>query len=125
MKSYDAERPPDPQAWLALDEATRIELVVRYHRRRHPGTPRIRLHATFHAIIESQLAANEPVVVDTLGRLQEEGLSRHDALHAIGSVLAAVVYDVLQDQEPRGDDVNEAYAAELRKLTAESWRSLG
>ena len=55
-----------------------------------------------------------------------EGLSRHDAVHAIASVLAAQVYDVLKHEQPEtGNDPNEAYAAELRQLTAASWRESG
>ena len=126
MNSYDADRKPNHNAWLGLDEDTKIDLVVAYHRRRHPRTPQIRLHATFHTIVENQLAANEPVVVETLERLRNEGLSRHDAVHAIGSVLAARLYDALKREQPdAGQDLNEAYAIELRKLTAESWHNAG
>ena len=126
MNTYDAGHEPDPNAWLGLDEDTKIDLVVEYHRRHRPRTPRVRLHATFHTIVENQLAANEPVVVETLTRLQKEGLSRHDAIHAIGSVLAAQVYDVLKREQPdAGQDPNEAYATELRKLTAASWHDSG
>jgi hypothetical protein len=126
MNRYDADRAPEPAAWLALDEDTKIDLVVAYHRRRHPRTPRVRLHATFHTIVENQLAASEAVVVETLKRLQTEGLSRHDAVHAIGSVLAAQVYHALKHERPAtGDDLNAAYAAELRMLTAKSWQNAG
>ena len=126
MNTYDADHDPDPNAWLGLDEDTKIELVVKYHRRHRPRTPRVRLHATFHTIVENQVAANEPVVVETLKRLRNEGLSRRDALHAIASVLAAQVYDVLKHEQPEtGKDPNEAYAAELRLLTAASWRDSG
>jgi hypothetical protein len=126
MNTYDPDHEPDPSAWLGLNEDTRIDLVVKYHRRQHPRTPRVRLHATFHTIVENQLAAREPVVVETLKRLRDEGLSRHEAVHAIASVLAAQVYDVLKHEPPNtGKDPNEAYAAELRQLTAESWRKSG
>ena len=126
MNTYDADHGPDPNAWLGLDEDTKIDLVVEYHRRHRPGTPRGRLHATFHTIVENQLAANEPVVVETLQRLQNEGLSRHDAIHAIGSVLAAQVYDMLKHEQPdAGKDPNEACATELRKLTADTWHNAG
>ncbi|MBE3135237.1 MAG: hypothetical protein IMZ55_17360 [Acidobacteria bacterium] len=121
MDTYDANHEPDAIAWLGLDEETRIALVAGYHRRYRPRTPQVRLHATFHTVVENQVAAKEPVVVETLNRLQSEGLSRHDAVHAIGSILAAQVYDMLKrGQSDAGKDPNEAYAAELRKLTAES-----
>ena len=126
MNTYDADHDPDPRAWLGLDEDTKIDLVVTYHRRQRRRTPRVRLHATFHTIVENQVAASEPVVVETLKRLRNEGLSRHDAVHAIASVLAAQVYDVLKHEHPEtGKDPNEAYAAELRQLTAASWREPG
>jgi len=126
MKTYDADSTLDPDVWLGLDEDTKIDLVVAYHRRRRPRTPRVRLHATFHTVVENQLAANEPVVVETLKRLRNEGLSRHDAVHAIGSVLAARVYDLLKREQPdAGEDPNEAYATELRNLTAENWKNAG
>lgn len=126
MNTYDADHGPEPSAWLALEEDTKIDLVVAYHRRQHRRTPRIRLHATFHTIVENQLATNEPVVVETLSRLRNEGLSRHEAVHAIGSVLAGQVYDALKGEQPgRGQDPNEAYAADLRTLTAATWRNAG
>ena len=126
MDTYDADRNPDPNAWLGLDERTKIDLVVEYHRRRRPRTPRVRLHATFHTIVENLVAANDPVVVETLNRLRNEGLARHEAVHAIGSVLAAQVYDVLKREQPdAGKDPNEAYATELGKLTAATWHDSG
>ena len=126
MNTYDADHDPAPWAWPGLDEDTKIDLVVKYHRRQRPQPPQVRLHATFHTIVENQVAANGPVVVETLKRLRNEGLSRHDAVHAIASVLAVQVYDVLRHEHPEtGKDPNEAYAAELRQLTAASWRESG
>ena len=126
MNTYNADREPDPTAWLGLDEGTKIDLVVEYHRRHRPRTPRVRLHATLHTIVENQLAANQPTVVETLKRLRNEGLSRHDAVHAIASVPAAQVYDVLKHERPDTDtEPNDAYAAGLRQLTAKSWHKAG
>ena len=52
--------------------------------------------------------------------------SRAPTLHAIASVLAAQVYDVLKQEHPEtGKNPNEAYVTELRKLTAASWRESG
>lgn len=124
MDTYDANHEPDPNAWLELDEGARIGLVVQYHRRHRRRTPRVQLHATFHVVVENEIAAQEHVVVDTLNRLRSEGLSRHDAVHAIGSVLAAQVYDILRrGKADAGPDPNDTYGAELRKLTAESWQA--
>ena len=54
----------------------------------------------------------------------DEGLDRHDAVHAIGSVLASEVYDSLKAPADRTDP-NAAYDSELRELTAASWRTSG
>jgi hypothetical protein len=39
----------------------------------------------------------------------------------VGSVLAGHFYDLMQLKEPPALDVNQAYLAELEKLTAEAW----
>ncbi len=46
------------------------------------------------------MRVNEPVVVEMLKRLRNEGLLRHDAAHAIGSLLAAQVSSVLKREQP-------------------------
>jgi len=58
-----------------------------------------------------------------LEQLLGEGLDRHDAIHAIGSVLAEFIYNMLHDKKISNEDPNEAYYTELASLTAESWRS--
>jgi len=123
MKRYDPLEPPDPKAWLDLDEDERILLVRAYHRRMHEKTPNPRLHAMFHVMVETQAAmGDETPVARTLERLQAEGLDRHDAVHAVGSVLAERTYAVLKGEEPDPElDLNEAYRAALEALTAEGW----
>jgi hypothetical protein len=56
-----------------------------------------------------------------MSRLTECGLDRHEAIHAVGSVVAGQIYQVFKQ---RAHDP-EAYAAELDKLTVESWRRSG
>ena len=51
-----------------------------------------------------------------------ESLDRHDAIHAIGSVLVGIFFDVAKDPSKQVD-INAAYGHELGELTAESWRS--
>ena len=119
--AYDPDKAPTSAEWLATDEGERVELVSAYHSRKNIRTPNLQLHAVFHVVVENQIALGEAVVADTLARLQREGLSRHDALHAIGSVLAEDIYELLREQDQAG----ELYQRDLdglRKLTAKDWR---
>jgi hypothetical protein len=94
MLEYDPFVEPDPDQWLALDEQEQIDLVVAYHRRAGIRFPREQAHAIFHAIVERQIADTELPVRGTAERLMSEGLDRHEAIHAIGSVLAAHMHDL-------------------------------
>ena len=122
VKHYDPQRAPDPKSWLALDEEERIVLALQYHRRARVRLPNARLHATIHVIVENQVALGDEIPVRrTLERLRAEGLDRHDAVHAIGSVTTKHIYDLLKEGPPAGDP-NAPYWAELQSLTAEGWR---
>jgi len=126
MTTYRPDHTPDADEWLGTDEALRIELVRSFHQRAHVRMPNPRVHATFHVIVENQLAMAEPTVVSTLKRLQDEGLSRHDAVHAIGSVLAEHIYELLKaGPGPTGVDPNALYGQALKKLSAAAWRNAG
>ena len=123
MNSYDPDTSPGPTDWLQTDEGERIELVFAYHQRKKITLPNAQLHAVIHVVVENQLALREEMVVKTLARLQREGLSRHDALHAIGSVLAENLYELMRE----GDSMDESYRtylARLPDLTAKSWRAV-
>ena len=124
MERYDPEVSPDPEAWLALDEMERELLVEQYHRDARIKLPKRarRLHAAIHTVVENQLALEDQTIVrDTLKRLISEGLSRHDAIHAIGSVLAGHIYDLLNKKEVPTDP-HAPYYAQLEELTATKWR---
>jgi len=121
-KAYDPDNPTTAD-WLELDEAERIELVSSYHRHKKIRLPNAQLHAVIHVIVENQLALGETVVVDTLARLQSEGLSRHDALHAIGSVLAEDLYELLREASDVNGHTYERYLERLRDLSASTWRA--
>lgn len=88
MIRYDPSQTPDPAEWLELDEQERVDRVERYHRRARIDLPNLTLHATIHVAVENQLAADDEPAVRALVRLMKEGLSRHDAVHAIGSLVA-------------------------------------
>jgi len=65
--------------------------------------PNAHLHASIHAIVENQLAQEVVLMKDSLDRLRAEGLDRHEAIHAIGSV-------------------HTPYFQALQGLTASRWR---
>jgi len=122
LERYDPLRAPASQEWLDMDELSRIALVENYHRRAGIRLPNVRLHATFHVIVENQAAlGDETPAAKTLERLMSEGVDRHEAIHAVASVLSGHITDVLSGSSPPSDP-NAPYHAALEKLTVESWR---
>ena len=122
MNGYDPDITPDAKEWLALDEGERLALVEGYHRDARIALPRTarRLHATIHTVVENQLALNDEPVVRARGRLMKEGLSRHDAIHAIGSVIAEHVNDLLKLKDAPETSRARYYAA-IERLTVAEW----
>jgi hypothetical protein len=121
MKTYNPDQAVDPLEWNALDEGERQYLVERYHRKKRIKMPNSRVHAVFHVIVENQVALGAEIPAQkTLERLMREGLSRHDAVHAIGSVLAGRIFDLMK-HKVKDQDVNAIYYRQLEELTAESW----
>ncbi len=125
MRIYDPERAVGPVAWNAVDEGERHYLVERYHRKKRIKMPNLHVHAAIHVVVENQVALGKEIPVQkTLERLMLEGLSRHDAIHAIGSVLAGYMFDVIK-HGAKDQDVNVNYYCRLEELTAEGWLKSG
>jgi hypothetical protein len=119
---YDPALPPNREDWTELDEGERIALVSEYHRRAGIRVPNLRVHAAMHVTVENQVLMGEQTpVAATLTRLMTEGLDRHEAIHAIASVLAGVMFDAIKAQG--SDDLSAAYFREVAQLTAEKWRA--
>jgi hypothetical protein len=121
--TYDAEQDPDPQAWLEADELERIALVQAFHRDRGIHLPNLRLHAAIHVVIENQLAMGERDVVEALARLQRDGLSRHDAVHAIGMVVSEQLFEAMKAPSGtnRRENLGPGYLERIRQLTVQEW----
>jgi hypothetical protein len=124
VRNYDPSVAPDGASWLELDEDERLEMVRAYHRQRRIKLPNLDAHAVTHAVIENQLAEGIVPVSNALKRLLDEGLDRHEAVHALGSVLMEHIWNLTN--KPRGQgDPNAAYLDAVDKLTAASWRNSG
>lgn len=123
MEEYNPGCAPEPESWLELDEQERIALVETYHRVARIKLPNVTAHAPLHTIVENQIALNLEPVVRAMDRLGKEGLTRHDAVHAIGSVVAEHLFDILKtDQNDDAATSEVRYYAAVERLTAASWR---
>lgn len=123
MDVYNPENPPEPESWLELDEQERVAFVEAWHRAAHIKLPSVTAHAALHTVVENQLAMNLEPVVRTMERLGKDGLARHDAVHAIGSVVTGHLFEILKTGQ--NDDAGgwqARYFAALERLTATNWR---
>lgn len=121
LTRYDPDRAPDPARWLAESEAQLIDIIQRCHRRQRIELPRPRIHAVLHMVVENQVAMGDEVAVaGTVERLVRDGLSRHEAIHAVMHVLLPFMARVAQAEAPFDTD---AYNQALRELTEERWRA--
>ena len=119
LTKYDPDRAPDPERWLAQNEMSLMEIVQRYHRREQIPLPREGAHASIHVMVENQVALGDRTPVgEAVDRLMGEGLSRHDAIHAVGAVLTTHMHRAMVEQKPVSV---EAYYADVRAVTRKSW----
>jgi hypothetical protein len=113
---YDGDRAPDPRAWKDATQEERLGAVEAHHHalaRPHPPMPKPRVHAALHLVVEDQVASGEPPEVHrAIERLVTAGLTRHDALHAVGRVAA----DALDAALASGRFDAAAYARALDSL---------
>lgn len=124
MDRYDPAQSPDPGEWTDLDESERIRFVKDYHKRERVKLPNAAAHAVFHVVVENQIAMGEEMNVSkTLNRLVADGFDRHDAVHAIGAVLAGHIHSLMGGES--AEFSQNAYAADLDALTVEKWREMG
>jgi len=127
MKRYDPERAPDAAVWLGLAEEERIRLVEKYHRFARIKLPSRKAHAAFHVTVENQIAMGIDPVVRAMARLQAEGLSRHDSVHAIGYILSQQLYELghADPKTPLAGTAQTRYEAAIERLTAKGWLAIG
>jgi hypothetical protein len=120
---YNPDQAPDPREWLALDEHERIRLAKNYHASARIKVPDAKAHALFHAIVENQIAEGFGPTCRTVDRLQKEGLTRHDAIHAVGSVIAEFTFEAMHGtSQPSVGDAQRDLNARIEALSAGSLR---
>jgi Domain of unknown function (DUF1841) len=115
---YNPDKPVDAAEWLELDEAEQQLAVERYHKRTRVRLPSPRVHAIIHAAIETQVAQGHAAAKRALERMQAEGLDRHDAIHALGSVMTKHMFGIMKEGQAFDES---AYGADLDDLSAERW----
>lgn len=126
MEAYNPSIAPVAEQWLALSELERIDLVEEFHSVSGDFGESLRLHSTIHAVVENQLAQGQPVEARAaLARLLQGGVTRHDTIHAIGSVLAEHLFPALREAEDPQEFNQLSYVRGLANLTARQWRSGG
>lgn len=119
--SYNPYEGPDAKSWLQLDEMTRLLLVTDYHMQAGDDLPNVHLHATIHVIVENQSALGDDYPVRaTLNRLVNEGLDRHEAIHAVGSILMKYLHEAAT-ANTKSPGFSDRYFEEVKQLTARQW----
>jgi uncharacterized protein YoaH (UPF0181 family) len=122
---YDPLKAPDAAEWVALDEAERLELVIDYHKRARVDLPNLPVHASMHVAVENQVAlGDETPVREKVRQLVAQGLNRHDAIHAVASVLIKYLYGAMTG-EASEDEPNQRYYSALKRLNARKWLRSG
>jgi hypothetical protein len=123
MHAYDPGEHPSASEWLELTELRRIELIEAFHVNQGTDLPSLRAHAAIHCAVENQIAENFEPTVQAIARLCAEGLSRHDAIHAVGSVVAEHIFEVLKAPGPGNPGMmNEQMAKDIDCISAKRWR---
>ena len=122
LDRYDPDQPPEAGAWMDLDEQERIQLVEDFHARQRVELPNAKLHAVIHVVVENQIAMGLESVVRAIPLLIAQGLSRHDAVHAVGSVVAEQIFDLSRGKGVATEAVHARYDAEIDRLSAKRWR---
>jgi hypothetical protein len=122
MQDYNPRYAPNPAEWLAIQESERIDMVLFFHDEVEDELPEDgkTLHSLIHVVVENQIALGVEPVGNAIARLSRQGLSRHEAIHAVGAVLSEDIYDLMQNGQEAFNKTR--YRRQLEKLTAKRWK---
>ena len=100
------EHPEHAHLWDRLDRLSDAEITK-------DGTNPI-LHITMHAAVESQIVGGEPPETGQIvTALERRGLSHHEAVHRVASVLTDEIWHMMNERRPFD---RARYTAALAKL---------
>ena len=122
MQDYNPRYAPNPAEWLAIQESERIDMVLFFHDEVEDELPEDgkTLHSLVHVVVENQIALGVEPVGNAIARLSRQGLSRHEAIHAVGAILSEDIYDLMKNGQ---EAINQTrYRRRLEKLTAKRWK---
>ncbi|MGI2029721.1 hypothetical protein [Endozoicomonas acroporae] len=123
MKYYNPDKPLNISEWLVLDDAQRKILVYNFHESigaEFQDDGALTMHSYMHVVVENQIAANVDLVSETVTKLVRQGLSRHEALHAISAIIVEDIFDMLKGS--KSEFCLKKYRRKLEKITAKRWR---
>ncbi len=118
--------PTDQAQWQRLDELEQLDLVIEAHAlldEEHPQPEDLSMHAAVHLVVENQLLLDDDVgkaARATLERFLNSGFDRHEAVDAIGLVVARHLFSAVRGA--RGDVPPDDFLNDLRQFTPEEWR---
>lgn len=126
---YDPDNWPHPDWWDRMGMSERIQAVAEYHQA-HNGfngsntAINEHLHAIAHVMVENLLmSGRRSMLRPVLEKLMRQGLTRHQAIHAIASVIFDHVTEELRDG--KHCDRMATYLAKLEQVDAIAWARRG
>lgn len=124
MFFYNPEIAPEPKSWLAMPEMERMRVIKNYHVESRIKLPSVKTHAAIHVVVENQIAIGYGPSKRAIVRLQAEGLSRHEALHAIGTVVAELYFNAaMSPQVGESQDPQTQLKNAIENLSAKQWKN--
>ena len=124
MQHYDPNTSPDPIEWNLIDEGERVAMIIRWHQEAGADLPNEVIHATLHAVVESQaILGDETPVAAALDRLTREAVDRHEAIHCIGAALAEYLQQLQSAPAADAEAMNQRYFKTVETLSIKAWKA--
>jgi hypothetical protein len=122
MESYDPSIQPNANEWLEATDYVKTALVREFHEQNEEGLDEeaLTIHSTVHVIVENQLAMGVELLPETIAKLVRQGLSRHEAIHAIGAIITEDIYNIIRGN--KNEFSPKQYRRKLEKITAKRWK---